>query len=194
MSFDSPTQTNLEQKRKSTEKHLEEVDEMLTEIDRRISKPECTNFRQNIERADHYSQDKNYWEDQTSITRGNTSIKDDKELSNPEKHAKGANKLKQEHNLDVTTIAQIKIDGIGKYSAIQAKYEISIDFDEGINYRLEKSDDTAKDKNSDIANQDLTYLKNQLESVIEEYNQKEEDTLISPNWTYGQSTAQSLDD
>lgn len=114
MNVDSPTQTKLEQKEKTTEQHLEEVDEMLTEIDQRVSKPEGTTFRQNVEKAEHYSNDEEYWQEQTAMTRGMTSIKNDEKLSDPEQHAKGATKLKQKHDIDATTIAKIQINGLGK--------------------------------------------------------------------------------
>ena len=166
---------------------------MLTEIDQRVSKPEGTTFRQNVEKAEHYSNDEEYWQEQTAMTRGMTSIKDDEKLSDPEQHAKGTTKLKQKHDIDATTIANIQINGLGKYSAIQAEYEINIDFEERIGYKLEKSGDTARDNNKDIANQDLAYLENQLRGVLEKYNQEEE-TPMSPGWTYGESRAQALDD
>jgi len=193
MSVDSQTQF---QNKNSAEEHVQEVNNLLGDIEQVVNETPNTSYQIEIERSTPY-QDENDWETETSMTRGFTPLEDDEKLTDPEQHALGSQKLKEEYGMDATSIAEITMDGIGELSSVRAQYSIELNFDEekGLNYELERNNVNASSiEDQPVVQQDLKYIETQMENVINEYNEPELQQQAAPNWTYGQQRVQALDD
>ena len=191
MSIDS--ETHLEEN--SPEAHVEEVDSLLGDIGDIEGEVPDTPYGVEAERSTAYQQG-NDWETQTAMTRGNTSITTDDTLSKPEQHALGARKMKEEYGLDVASVADVKIDGVGEIHSVTAEYSIELNFteQEGLQYELERTDVNARNLEGQTdVQQDLEHLETQLQNVIQQYNTQPQQPTNTA-WEYGQQKVQALDD
>ena len=130
------------------------------------------------------------------MTRGFAPLATDTELTPPEQHALGSQRLKEEYDIDATTVANIKLDGIGELSSIIAEYRIDLDFekDEGLQYRLEREKINARDPENQVdVQQDLKYLETQMQTMINRYNNPGL-PQTSTAWTYGEERLKALED
>ena len=188
MSVESQTQI-LEQNKKTPEEHVKEVNDLLTETTEEVNSLE-TDQQADYETTEMYRSTEN-WESQLGLTLGAVPPEMEDQLSKPERFALGAKILKQKYNMDVTKVGEIKVDGIGDKSTIQANYDINIDYanDQGIQYNIERQNVNARNLDKqDQAQSELRETENIFETVTDEYNQQE------TSWTYGQNRAQIVAD
>lgn len=188
----TPEKHNYEEGLKP-EEHVAEVNEMLEDVETRVENIDNTPFRVEYERTSPYREE-NKWEDETGMTRGGTSIHLEDKLTKPELHALGAQRLAEEYDIDASSVADLKLDGIGEKAAITSEYTINLKLEKsgGIKYELERKNVNAKDIDEQpVTENDLEYLETQIEGVLQEYSDINE---ASAGWNYGQEKVKALDD
>lgn len=188
MSVDSQTPI-LEQDKQTPEESVKEVQEMLTETTEEINSSN-TDLRAKYQ-ADEMYQSSEDWESNAGLTLGAVPLHKEHELSKPERFAYGAQVLKKQHNIDVTKIAEITVDGIGDSSAIEAQYNVHIDYEEstGVQYTIDRNSTNAQNlEEQNQAQSDLQYVENIFGTITDKFNREE------PSWTYGQNRAKMIAD
>jgi len=182
--------------RKSVEEHVEEVTRLLEDIEQIPEDAPNIGYNIEISKTRPY-QEGNKWKTQTSMTRGFAPLETDGELTLPEQHALGSQRLNEKHGIDATQVANITMDGIGELSSIIAEYEVNIDFEKnkGLQYELKRENINARDPDNQIdVQEDLNYLETQMQTIINRYNDPEFQQESPTGWNYGDTILKSLEE
>ena len=186
----------LQKERNSAEEHVEEVNQLLEEIEQIAEDAPNIGYKIETGKTTPYQEGKK-WETETSMTRGFAPLETDGQLTPPEQHALGSQRLNKKHDIDGTSVANVTLDGIGEHSSILAEYQINLDFDKnrGLQYELQRENINARDPDNQIdVQEDLNYLETQMQTIINRYNDLGFQQESSNGWNYGDTILKLLDE